>query len=413
MDKTSELKQERAALIFRGREILDAASDAKRDLTAEETAEYDKLNANIDTLGGTIAREERQRDLELGLDARSRSFDPRSHAAGGEQNADQQRKEYASTFMAYVRYGQDALEPEQRQLLRTGFVSEGVFAADQAKGTNTLGGFTVPQDFERQLVEHQVQAGAMRQTRATVIRTDNGQDLPVPKTTAHGTMTWTAEAAAITGDSETFGQVTLKAYKGTRMIKVSSELLTDTGVDLTGYLARAIGFTFGLGQNTAFLVGTGTTQPTGITTLSTLGVTAASATAIAADELVKLYYSVSPPYRRNAEWMMADLTIQAVRLLKDSQGHYLWLPGLQASETDTLLGKPVFSDPDMPALATGNKTILFGDMSAYWIRDVGGFTLRRLEERYADNDQVGFLATARTDGNLIDQTGSVKHLLMA
>lgn len=412
MDKVTELRQERAALIAEARKILDKADKEKRALTAEERQEYERLFEQADELGERVKDEERQRaaevDLEEVVERRVQPTDGLDTADDAEQRA----KEYRDAFETYIRYGMDPdtspITPEQRTLLKTGYKEE---RADQVKGTTTLGGFTVPSTFQKRLIEHQVQAGTMRQTRVTVLETSSGEDLPWPKTTSHGNAEWLAEATTITPDAENFGQFTLKSYVSIRSVLVSEQLLADNAVNIEEYLGRELGRSVGALQNTAYFVGNGSNKPTGIATLTSLGQTAASATAIAADELMDVYYSVSPPYRRSGEWAMSDSTIKALRKLKLADGSYIWVPGLVAGESDTLLGKPVHDDPDVPAIGTGNKSVLFGDFSAYVIRDAGGFVIRRLNERYADKLMVGFLGYTRTDGYLGDQTGAVKHLL--
>lgn len=406
--KIQELREERAAKIAACRVLLDAAEAEKRDLTADETGEYESIETDIAGLNSRIKREETQRDRELEDAERADRFDPR--LTQGDKPAEESEARAAAYTDAFVKYirGVDEMTVEDRQILRSGEVR-----ADQVVGTTTLGGFAVPTSFENKLVEHRVRAGQMRNTRVNIYESSTGEDHQIPKTTAHGTAFWVGENTAVTVSNETLGQVTLKSYVSAEIIRVSQQLLIDNAVNLEEYLGRALGGAIGRLQNTAYVVGTGTTQPTGITTLTSLGVTAASATAIATDELMDLFYSVIPEYRRDGEWMMNDQTVKAVRKLKLTTGEYIWAPGLQVGEPDTLLGKRVWDDPDMPAMTTGLKSIIFGDFSAYWIRDAGGFNIRRLEERYAENLLVGFLAWTRTDGNLVDQTGAVKHLIQA
>jgi HK97 family phage major capsid protein len=405
------MRQERAEHVKSMRTILDTVAGDKRAMTAEERGEYTKLEDQVDVMIVAIRDEEKLRDQEVDLtlnaesqlDARGTQGDP-----DAEVDFEARSQAYADSFGRYMRTERSELSPEDRKVLSEGFVR-----ADQIKGTTTLGGFTVPTNFDKRLREHQVQAGAVRQTRVDTLQTSDGADIQIPKTTAHGTANWVSEGGPITPDNETFGQVTLSAYVGAEIVRVSIQLLQDTGVDLEGYLAKSLGGNIGRLENTAFVVGNGSGKPTGITTQTSLGVTAASATAIATDELMDLYYSVTPPYRRDGQWMMADLTIKAVRKLKLTTGEYIWSPGLNANEPDSMLGKRVFDDPDMPALATGNKTIVFGDFSGYTIRDTGSFVLRRLDELYAGNLLVGFLAWHRTDGKMIDTTGALKHLIQA
>lgn len=160
----------------------------------------------------------------------------------------------------------------------------------------------------------------------------------------------------------------------------------------------------GAKEEEAFFVGDGSGKPTGIfaaTGGAQTGVTAASSTAITADELIDLFYSLKSPYRRKAVWVMNDSTVKAIRKLKDNQGQYLWQPSLTAGTPDTILNRPVYTSSYVPAIAAGAKTIAFGDFSYYWIADRQGRSFKRLNELFATTGQVGFMATQRVDGKLI------------
>ena len=155
---------------------------------------------------------------------------------------------------------------------------------------------------------------------------------------------------------------------------------------------------------TFFMGGSTSGKPLGVlaaTGGAETGVTSASSTAITADELMDLFYSLKSPYRKKAVWVLNDSTIKAVRKLKDSTGQYLWQPSLMAGTPDTLLGRPVKTSAYMPVIAAGAKTIAFGDFSYYWIADRQGRSFKRLNELYAANGQVGFLGSQRVDGKLV------------
>ncbi|GAG00647.1 unnamed protein product, partial [marine sediment metagenome] len=207
-------------------------------------------------------------------------------------------------------------------------------------------------------------------------------------------------------------QVTFGAHKATRIIKVSDELVGDSQFPIEAYLAGSFGKSFGALEETAFTVGTGSSQPTGIVDGSGLGVSAAGATAITADELIDLYHSLGQAYRKRASFMTADLTVKAVRQLKDGNGNYLWQMGLQAGQPDTLLGRPLLTSGDMPAMTSALKSFLFADFSYYWIADRAGRTFKRLDELYAASGQIGFAAAQRVDGKLT-LAAAAKHLLQA
>ena len=182
---------------------------------------------------------------------------------------------------------------------------------------------------------------------------------------------------------------------------MSEELLNDSAFDLEAYFVAEFARRIGNKEEEAFLNGDGAGKPTGILNDAEVGVTAASATAITADELIDLFYSLPAPYRANAVWVMNDSTMRYIRKLKDTTGQFLWQKALHEGEHETLLGKPIYHSPFAPEVAAGAKPILFGDLSYYWIGDRKGITFRRLNERYADTGQVGFLASKRLDGKLI------------
>lgn len=269
-------------------------------------------------------------------------------------------------------------------------------------GTDSEGGYLVPDEYERTLVEALEEENIFRQL-AKVIQTSSG-DRKIPVVATKGTASWIDEEGAFTESDDSFSQVSIGAYKLGTMIKVSEELLNDSVFDLESYISREFARRIGAKEEEAFFTGDGSGKPLGIlatTGGAELGVTAASATAITADELIDLFYSLKSPYRRNAVWLLNDSTIKAIRKLKDNQGQYLWQPSLTAGTPDTILGRPVRTSAYMPAIAAEAKTIAFGDFSYYWIADRQGRSFKRLNELYAANGQVGFLASQRVDGKLI------------
>ena len=180
--------------------------------------------------------------------------------------------------------------------------------------------------------------------------------------------------------------------------------LYDAAFDLEAYFRSEFARRIGNKEEEAFLTGDGSGKPTGIfntTGGGQLGVTAASATAITADELIDLFYSLNSAYRKNAVWLLNDSTMKNIRKLKDSNGQYLWQPALHEGGFDTLLGKRIYTSPHAPELAAGKKTVAFGDFNYYWIGDRVGITFKRLNERFAETGQIGFIASKRLDGKLI------------
>ena len=202
---------------------------------------------------------------------------------------------------------------------------------------------------------------------------------------------------------DVFGQTSLSAYKVGTAIKVSDELMNDAAFDMESYISREFGRRIGRKEEEAFFVGDGVGKPTGIfhtTGGAETGYTATGAS-ITFDDMMELYHSLRSAYRKNAVWLLNDATVKAIRKLKDSTGQYIWQPSVVAGVPDMIMNRPYYTSSYVPALDTGAKAIAFGDMSYYWIADREGITFKRLNELYAMNGQIGFLASKRVDGKLI------------
>lgn len=262
------------------------------------------------------------------------------------------------------------------------------------------GGYLVPEEFETQIITGLDEANVIR-SLAKVITTHHDRKIPIA--VGHSVATWTAENAAYTESNPTFGQKQIDAFKLTDLIRVSVELLQDAAFPLEQYIANEFARAFGIAEEQAFCVGTGVNQPTGIFTASggAVGVTSASATAITVDEIISLVYALKSPYRRNAKFLMNDATVSLLRKLKDNNGAYLWQPSVQAGQPDKLLGYDLYTSPYVPTVEAGAFAIAFGDFQNYWIGDRAGRTVQRLNELYATNGQVGYVATERVDGKVI------------
>ncbi len=407
-EQITALKQERAGLIDRMREITVAAEADERDLTAEEGQEFDRLETDAAGLEQRAARMEKLAGLEPRLEERqvpapAETVEPAGVEHRFAESLNQFREDRALPLP------QD--DPEYRDAFYRWLIDGEAEFRTLSKASAGAGANLVPTLFAKQLIAALRDFGVIRQI-ANVVTTSGGEALQVPSVSTHGTASWTAENAAYTASDEAFGQATLNAYKAATLIQVSEELLADSAFDLESYIRGEFGQRIGVLENTGYVVGDGSGKPTGVATQASAGVTAAGAAAITTDELIDLYHSLLPPYRRSAVWVLKDSTIKLVRKLKDSTNQYLWQPGLQAGAPDTLLGKPLYADPDMPAATTGLVSVLFGDFSYYWIRDVNGVAFQRLNELYAANGQVGFRVYHRTDGKLLN-TAAVKKLTQA
>ena len=272
---------------------------------------------------------------------------------------------------------------------------------DLQVGTDTEGGYLVPDEFERKLIDALQEESIFRQM-ATIIRTSNG-DRKIPIVTSKGEAVWMDEEEQYTLSDDAFGQASLSAYKLGTAIKISEELLNDSVFDLPSYIAKEFARRIGAKEEEAFFIGDGKGKPTGIfnaTGGAEEGTVAASAS-ITFDDVMELFYSLRSPYRKKAVWVLNDSTVKALRKLKDSTGNYIWQPSVSAGVPDTILNRPYKTSSYVPELKAGNKCMAFGDFSYYWIADRQGRSFKRLNELFAMTGQVGFLASQRLDGKLI------------
>lgn len=382
-----ELREKRAKAWEAAKAFLDSHRTDKGVLSAEDDAAYSRMEQEITDLGKEISRMER---LEA-LDAQMKK--PVNQPLTG--------KPMSGRTIERIGCASDEYRTSFWDMMRSKAPLPSVVNALQ-EGTDSEGGYLVPDEYERTLVEALEEENMFRQL-AKVIRTSSG-DRKIPVVATKGTASWIDEEGAYTESDDSFGQVSIGAYKVGTMIKVSEELLNDSVFDLESYIAKEFARRIGAKEEEAFFTGDGSGKPLGIlaaTGGAETGVTAASSTAVTADELMDLFYSLKSPYRKKAVWVLNDSTIKAVRKLKDSTGQYLWQPSLVAGTPDTLLGRPMKTSAYMPVIAAGAKTIAFGDFSYYWIADRQGRSFKRLNELYAANGQVGFLGFQRVDGKLV------------
>ncbi len=386
-----ELREKRAKAWEAAKAFLDSHRKENGVLSAEDDAAYTKMEQEITDLGKEIARLERQEALDAELNRPVNK--PLTGKPGGRTDADGAEDKTGRASDDYRKNFWNAM--------RSKVPMPAVTNALQI-GTDSEGGYLVPDEYERTLVEALEEENIFRQM-AKVIKTSSG-DRKIPVVASKGTASWIDEEGAYPESDDSFGQVSIGAYKLGTMIKVSEELLNDSVFDLQSYISREFARRIGAKEEEAFFTGDGKGKPLGVlaaTGGAETGVTAASATAVTADELMDLYYSLKSPYRKKSVWVLNDSTIKAIRKLKDNNGQYLWQPSLTAGAPDMILGRPIKTSAYMPAIAAGAKTIAFGDFSYYWIADRQGRSFKRLNELFAATGQVGFLASQRVDGKMI------------
>lgn len=386
MNKILELREKRANLWDSTKAFLDSRRNDKGMLSSEDTATYESMEADVVNLGKEIDRLERQAALDLELSRPTSTAikdNPNNNIAG--EKTGRASNEYKEAFWKGMR-------------------NKNTFDVHNALqiGTDSEGGYLVPDEFEKTLVESLEEQNIFRQL-ASVITTSSG-DRKIPVVATKGSASWVDEEGVIPESDDAFGQVSIGAYKLGTIIKVSEELLNDSIFNLESYIAREFARRIGTKEEEAFFVGDGTGKPTGIFNAiggAEVGVTAAGVKAITLDEIMDLFYSLKAPYRKNAVFTMNDSTVKAIRKLKDGNGQYIWQPSITSGQPDTILNRPIKTSSYVAALDAGKKAIAFGDFSYYWVADRQGRSFQRLNELYAATGQVGFRATQRVDGKLI------------
>jgi HK97 family phage major capsid protein len=372
--------EERQKLWHEAKAIIDVAEAEGRSLSGEEEAKYQAISADLD------------KKAEFIDEARSRA----------------EREDRAAAVAAQTRVTTPEVKNNDEAILRS-MVNGGGHEFRSITPSST--GAPVPTSFYNKVIELARLTGPMLQT-STVLNTASGEPLQIPSLGAYSAATVKAPGAAIDTNEPTFNSfTTLSAYKYSGLISVARELMTDSGVDLMSFIATEVGNSLGFAVNQGLTVGTGVVQPTGVTTVAGSGIVGATGGtgAFTADNIFDLIYSLDGALRQKNTFglQMNAKSIAAVRKLKDSYGRYLFDPALSAEKRDLIGGYQVYENPAMADPGLGAKSIIAGDLSAYYVRSVGGVRLDRSDDYAFGSDLTTFRFTFRVDGNL-PQTSHIK-----
>ena len=382
MDKVLELRNKKAKLVTEARALLDRAEGEKRSLSSEEQASYDKMMEDVSKCSADIQREERQALLE----AEIRNF-PQAPAPGNPDVKPEERK-----LMAFRNFLQTGNAAEYRAL---------------ANDSDAAGGYLhAAEQFVARLIKALDNNVFVRQ-HATVIPVTSTDSLGAPSLTDPAVPTWTTEIAAPSEDSTmAFGKRSLTPFQLSKLVKVSMKLLRTSAIPVDQLVADRLAYVFGITEENAWLNGGGSSEPLGVFTADANGVTTArdvsagnEQTAITADGLINAKYSLKSQYRGKARWCFHRDAMKMITKLKDGEGQYLWRPGLMEGSPDMLLGLPVDESEYAPNTFTSGMYVgILGDWSYYWIAELQGLEIQRLNELYAGTSQVGFIGRAYKDG---------------
>ena len=370
-------------------EAAKAFVETKRDkdglLSAEDAATYAEMEQKVQNYSAEIARMEAMETMEAELNK-----PVNTPLTGRPMNGNPQDKKTGRASNEYKEAMLQAIRTNFRNVRNV--LSEGI-ASD--------GGYLVPEEYDSRLIEGLEEENIFRRL-GTTITTSGERKINIAG--AKPAAAWIDEGEELTFGDAKFDQINLDAHKLHVAVKVTEELLYDNAFGLENYLLRQFSKALANAEEDAFLNGDGAGKPLGIFAEeggAQVGVTAASATDITADEIINLVYALKRPYRKKAKFIMNDQTIAVLRKLKDENGQYLWQPSLQAGEPDRLFGYEVMTSAYVPMIAAGKPVIAFGDFSYYNIGDRGVRSFAELKELFAGNGMVGFVAKERVDGKLV------------
>lgn len=389
------LRERKQALAKDANHILAEKGD--QTWTKEDQSKYDGIMDEMERVSAQIAAHQRALDQEAD-NFFNQGGRPGQGGQGGEIDA-------VMAVALYMRHGNN-VTAEQATAIRNAMSTT----------TPAEGGFTVPSEVAKMVVDALKAFGGMREV-AEIIPTESGAALSYP--TSDGTAEVgeiVAENAAASAGDVVFGSAALNPFKySSKKIALPVELIQDSGIDVVAFVINRLATRLGRITNQHFTVGTGISQPWGLVARASSGRVGATGQTVTVtyDDLVDLEHSVNSAYRRGARFMMADSSVKVVRKIKDTAGRPIFTPSYDAGGTaaafDMLLGRPLTINDDVAAMAANAKSIVFGDLSQYKIRDVNGsYSIRRFDDSaFALNGQVGFCGWMRTGGNLMD-TAAVK-----
>lgn len=377
--RVQELIEKRAKVWETAKNFVDTHEDKNGNLSAEDKETYSRMEAEIEELTNSIERQQRaeRREQELSKPVNSPiTGKPYKDEPQGEVKTGRASDEYKKAMLT-------ALRSNFRQV--SNVLQEGVDAD---------GGYLVPEEYDHRLIDVLTEENIMRGI-ATKITTSGEHKINIAATKPAAA--WIEEGEALSFGDATFEQKILDAHKLHVAIKITEELLYDNAFGLENYIITEFGKALANAEEDAFLNGDGVGKPTGIFDKTKGGESIGTlSAALKSDDILDLIYKLKRPYRKNASFIMNDATLAQIRKLKDNNGQYLWQPSYQANEPDKILGYNIRTSAFAPTDA-----IAFGDYKYYNIGDRGSRSFKQLNELFAGNGMIGYVAKERVDGLLI------------
>jgi HK97 family phage major capsid protein len=372
-----------------------------RSLTEDESRSLDEHTSAVEMIGTQIQAEIRQakEDAEYREAWQSSFKGLNARAVSGRSEQDE---EYTEQFRSAILSRNPAPIDIRMDASARSYYQPGLERRDLLKTTATQ---ALPSTAYSKIVDHLVEQSAVLRAGATLVSTETGLDLLVPKSTAFSTSAIVAEGQPIGESDPTLAVVTLKAYKYAVLFQISHELANDGNVDLLAFMQRQAGVSLALKFGDDLINGDGSSKPRGILTDAATGVTGPTGTATTlgaqqtvgqgSDLLYSLYGSLAEPYviGGTTGWLMRNATKTKIASLKSSAGDPIGWP--------EDLG-PAYVDPFVPAMGANAKSIIFGDMSRYFVRIAEGVRFERDDSVGFASDLITFRAIVRLDAALVD-----------
>lgn len=380
----NDLKQQKAKLITDARALLEKAEQETRDLTSDESDQWERMLSDADKIQKTIDREERQRELDRDIEAvrtEPERPEPGATAQSDEERTKAEEGEKRSTYGRFLKGEIRALEA----------------------GADVAGGFLVaPQAVVGEIIRAVDDNNFMRGLGRVFPPLINAESMGAPVLTKPSDSDWTAELLTGTADTTmAFTKRELRPHPLAKRILVSNKLIRQANVDPVRMVSDEFGIVFGNTEEKAFLAGTLNDQPLGVFTASANGISTGqdvstdnTTTEIQADNLIRVKYTLKSQYWGRAQWIFHRDAVSQIARLKDGEGRYLL-----NVDTNRLLGFPMNVSENAPnTFTTGLYVGILGDFNFYWIVDAMNFQLQRLDELYAATNQTGFIGRRETDG---------------
>lgn len=385
-DKIMEMRNQRATLVAEARAVIDKAAEEKRELGAEEKQKYDKIHDDARQLKENIEREERQ----LAIESELRDF------AGKPAPQNPQVETVDKRTTAFRNYLQTGAGLDEARAL--------------ANDVNTEGGFlSAPEQFIAELIKG-IDNQVLVKKYARVIPVTTSDSLGIPTLASDvSDPDWTTEIGTIQEDTDlAFGKRELKPQQLTKLVKVSMKLLRTSAIPVEALVMERLAYKFAVATENAFLNGNGTNGALGVFTASAKGIPTSrdiskgnTSTAITADGLIAAKYALKQQYRvRNSvRWLFHRDAVAEIAMLKDANGQYIWRPGIENGQPDKLLNIPIDESEYAPsAFVSGAYVGILADWAYYWIAELHGLEMQRLNEHFALNSQIGFIGRGYWDG---------------